>query len=268
MTQTETILLVGCGKMGGALMDGWIGQGTPPESIFAVDPMAPELPAGVSAGAALADIPEGFAPSVVVLAVKPQVMDEVLAPYVALVGPGTVFLSIAAGRTIASFEAVLGAEARVVRAMPNTPAAVGRGITVLAANGHVSDAQRESCEMLMTAVGKVAWAEDEALIDAVTGVSGSGPAYVFHLVEAMAAAGIAAGLAPDLAMQLARETVVGSGELLGRSTDPAATLRENVTSPGGTTAAALNILMAEDGLTALMTRAILRATERSRELAG
>ena len=138
MTKTETIMLVGCGKMGGALMDGWIGQGTPPESIFAVDPMAPELPAGVSGGAAFDDIPEGFAPSVVVLAVKPQVMDEVLAPYVALVGPGTVFLSIAAGRTIASFEAVLGAEARVVRAMPNTPAAVGRGITVLDSNLYLS----------------------------------------------------------------------------------------------------------------------------------
>lgn len=268
MTKSEQILLVGCGKMGGALMDGWIAQGTPPAAISVVDPMQPDVPAGVSCGTAITDIPDGFVPTVVVLAVKPQVMDDVLAPYVALVRPETVFLSIAAGRTIASFEAVLGGDARIVRAMPNTPAAVGRGITVLAANAHVTGAQRNACEALMTAVGKVAWADDEALIDAVTGVSGSGPAYVFHLVEAMASAGVAAGLAPDLAMELARETVAGSGELLAQSPDPAATLRENVTSPGGTTAAALDILMSDDGLTALMTRAILRATERSRELAG
>jgi pyrroline-5-carboxylate reductase len=268
MTRSESILLVGCGKMGSALMDGWIGQGTPPDAIYVVDPMQPELPNGVAGGAAFEDIPDGFDATVVVLAVKPQVMDAVLAPYPALVRPGTVFLSIAAGRTIASFEAVLGADARIVRAMPNTPAAVGRGVTVLAGNDHVTDDQRNACEALMTAVGKVAWVEDEGLIDAVTGVSGSGPAYVFHLVEAMAAAGVAAGLSPALAMQLARETVAGSGELLAQSDEPAATLRENVTSPGGTTAAALDILMSDDGLTALMTRAIARATERSRELAG
>jgi len=254
--------------MGSALMDGWIRQGTSPEAIFVVDPMQPDLPDGVAGGAAFDDIPDGFAASVVVLAVKPQVMDAVLAPYPALVRTDTVFLSIAAGRTIGSFEAVLGADARIVRAMPNTPAAVGRGITVLIGNGHVTGAQRDACEALMKAVGKVAWVSEEGLIDAVTGVSGSGPAYVFHLVEAMAAAGIAAGLSPDLAMQLARETVAGSGELLAQSADPAATLRENVTSPGGTTAAALDILMSDEGLTELMTRAILRATERSRELAG
>jgi pyrroline-5-carboxylate reductase len=268
MTGPESILLVGCGKMGSALMDGWIGQGTSPVAIFVVDPMQPDLPDGVAGGATFAEIPDDFVASVVVLAVKPQVMDVVLAPYPAIVRPETVFLSIAAGRTIASFEAVLGAAARIVRAMPNTPAAVGRGITVLTGNDHVTEAQRDACEALMTAVGKVAWVADEGLIDAVTGVSGSGPAYVFHLVEAMAAAGIAAGLSPELAMQLARETVAGSGELLAQSADPAATLRENVTSPGGTTAAALDILMSDDGLTELMTRAILRATERSRELAG
>jgi len=152
--------------------------------------------------------------------------------------------------------------------MPNTPAAVGRGITVLFANTLVSAAQRLSCETLLSAVGKVAWIDEEAHMDAVTGVSGSGPAYVFHLVEAMAQAGIAAGLPSDLAMTLARETVAGSGELLAQSDESAATLRENVTSPGGTTAAALDILMADDGLAKLMTAAILRATERSRELAG
>lgn len=268
MAPPESILLVGCGKMGSALMDGWIGQGTSPDEVFVIDPMQPTLPDGVAGGAAFEDIPDGFTASVVVLAVKPQVMDAVLAPYHALVQPDTVFLSIAAGRTVASFEAVLGDDARIVRAMPNTPAAVGRGITVLIGNGHVTTAQRDACEALMTAVGKVAWVDDEGLIDAVTGVSGSGPAYVFHLVEAMAAAGISAGLSPDLAMLLARETVAGSGELLAQSAEPAATLRENVTSPGGTTAAALDILMADEGLIELMTRAIMRATERSRELAG
>ncbi|MDA0787453.1 MAG: pyrroline-5-carboxylate reductase, partial [Proteobacteria bacterium] len=236
MTSPESILLVGCGKMGSALMDGWIGQGTSPDAIFVVDPMQPDLPDGVAGGATFDDIPDNFAATVVVLAVKPQVMDAVLAPYLALVRPDTVFLSIAAGRTIGTFEAVLGADARIVRAMPNTPAAVGQGITVLIGNGHVTAAQRDACEALMAAVGKVAWVSEEGLIDAVTGVSGSGPAYVFHLVEAMAAAGVAAGLSPDLAMQLARETVAGSGALLAQSTDPAATLRENVTSPGGTTA--------------------------------
>ncbi|HCP01079.1 MAG: pyrroline-5-carboxylate reductase [Alphaproteobacteria bacterium] len=268
MTKSEQILLVGCGKMGGALIEGWIGRGVMPSAIFVIDPMQPDVPTGVSIRDGFEAIPSAFEPTVVVLAVKPQVMDKVLVPYADVVRSETVFLSIAAGRTIASFEAILGGDARIVRAMPNTPAAVGRGITVLAGNANVSGAQREACESLMAAVGKVAWIDDERLIDAVTGVSGSGPAYVFHLVEAMAAAGVTAGLAPALAMQLARETVVGGGELLGRSAEPAAALRENVTSPGGTTAAALEVLMSEDGLTELMTRAILRATERSRELAG
>ncbi len=249
-------------------MQGWIVRGVKPANIFVADPAGPDLPAGVSGGAGADDVPDGFAPDVVVLAVKPQVMDAVLPPYAAHAEAGAVFLSIAAGRTIASFEAVLGAGARVVRAMPNTPAAVGRGVTVLSANPAVEPGQRAVCETLMEAVGKVAWVADEALMDAVTGVSGSGPAYVFHLVEAMAAAGVEAGLPEELAMLLARETVAGSGELLAQSADPAATLRENVTSPGGTTAAALDILMADDGLVGLMTRAIVRATERSRELAG
>lgn len=268
MAKPDSILLVGCGKMGSALMAGWINRGTSPDSIFVVDPAAPGLPQGVSGGAAMDDIPHNFIPTVVVLAVKPQVMDVVAAPYAKLVGPETVFLSIAAGRNVDSFEQLLGNDAAIVRAMPNTPAAVGRGITVLFANGHVSMDQRNTCEMLLSAVGGVAWIEDESLMDAVTGVSGSGPAYVFHLVEAMAQAGIAAGLPAGLSMSLARQTVAGSGELLAQSAETAATLRENVTSPGGTTAAALDILMAEDGLTRLMTSAILRATARSRELAG
>lgn len=268
MANSDSILLVGCGKMGSALMAGWIDRGTSPDSIFVVDPAKPALPDGVSGGGSIDDIPEDFSPGVIVLAVKPQVMDVVVAPYTKLVAPGAVFLSIAAGRNVASFEALLGAHAGIVRAMPNTPAAVGRGITVLFANAHVSEAQRSSCELLLSAVGKVAWVGDEGHMDAVTGVSGSGPAYVFHLVEAMAQAGVAAGLPAELAMSLARETVAGSGELLAQSTESAATLRENVTSPGGTTAAALDILMADDGLAKLMTTAIQRATDRSRELAG
>lgn len=268
MSSSGSILLVGCGKMGSALMAGWIARGTAPEDIFVVDPARPDVPDGVSVGVAIEDIPDGFVPTVVVLAVKPQVMDEVAAPYRAHVRADTVFLSIAAGRTVASFENLLGSAAAIVRAMPNTPAAVGRGVTVLYANPYVSAGQRAMCESLLSAVGQVAWIDDEALMDAVTGVSGSGPAYVFHLVEAMAEAGVAAGLPTELAMQLARETVAGSGELLAQSLEDAATLRENVTSPGGTTAAALAVLMGDEGLTRLMTDAVGRASERSRELAG
>lgn len=268
MSRSGSILLVGCGKMGSALMAGWIARGTAAENILVIDPAGPVVPDGVAVGAAIEDIPDGFVPAVVVLAVKPQVMDEVAAPYRTHVRPDTVFLSIAAGRTVTSFENLLGSAAAIVRAMPNTPAAVGRGVTVLFANPNVSADQREMCESLLSAVGQVAWIDDEALMDAVTGVSGSGPAYVFHLVEAMAEAGVAAGLPPELAMQLARETVAGSGELLAQSPEDAATLRENVTSPGGTTAAALAVLMGDDGLARLMTEAIGRASERSRELAG
>lgn len=268
MSNPESILLVGCGKMGSALMAGWIDRGTPAETIFVVDPAGPTVPTGVGVGASLDDIPKDFTPAVVVLAVKPQVMDDVVAPYRGFVAPATVFLSIAAGRNVASFEKLLGSDAGIVRAMPNTPAAVGRGVTVLFANSHVRDGQRGTCQKLLSAVGQVAWIDDEGLMDAVTGVSGSGPAYVFHLVEAMAQAGIVAGLPAELSMQLARQTVAGSGELLAQSEETASVLRENVTSPGGTTAAALDILMADEGLTRLMTEAIQRATDRSRELAG
>jgi len=266
MTDHETILLVGCGKMGSALLNGWLGRGTPAELVSVIEPMQPKLPDSVSLYAEAAALGADYRPSVVVFAVKPQSMDEVAPAYVKYAGPETVFLSIAAGKPIGYFEAIL-TDGAIVRAMPNTPAAVGRGITVLCANERVSSEQKAVCTGLMESVGEVAWIDDESLMDAVTGLSGSGPAYVFHLVEAMAAAGEAAGLPPELAMQLARATVAGSGELLTQSSDPAGTLRENVTSPGGTTAAALEILMGSDGLTKLMTEAIVRATERSRELA-
>jgi pyrroline-5-carboxylate reductase len=179
-----------------------------------------------------------------------------------------VFLSIAAGRTIAYFEQKLGGAAAVVRSMPNTPAAVGRGITVACANGHVTSGQRARCDELLAAVGEVAWVEDEALLDAVTAVSGGGPAYVFLLIECLAEAGAAEGLPPDLAMRLARVTVSGAGELARLSSEPAAVLRQNVTSPAGTTLEALKVLMAPDGLQSLFTKAIAAATRRSRELAS
>jgi len=206
--------------------------------------------------------------AVVLLAVKPQQMDAVMAALAPLVGGRTLFLSIAAGKTIGYFQGHLGAAAAIVRAMPNTPAAVGRGMTVLAANAEVTPRQKEIGGALLAAVGGIDWVEDEALLDAVTAVSGGGPAYVFLLIETLARAGVEAGLPEELAMRIARGTVAGAGELVARSDAPAATLRANVTSPGGTTLEALKVLMAEDGLQPLMTRAIAAATRRSRELAS
>ncbi len=270
------LLLVGCGKMGGALLDGWLAQGMAAESVTLVEPQA-ALSArfaaqGVGAVAEAGSLSVELAPAVVVLAIKPQQIDAALPDYARFARPGTVFLSIAAGKTIGNFEAVLGAEAAagaaIVRAMPNTPAAVGRGMTVLCANGCVSASQREACGALLAAVGETDWVEDEALLDPVTAVSGGGPAYVFLLIECLAEAGTAAGLPADLAMRLARVTVAGAGELVHQAEAPAATLRENVTSPGGTTLEALKVLMAPDGLQPLMTRAIAEATRRSRELAS
>jgi len=265
------LLLAGAGKMGGALLAGWLERGLSPSDIIIQDPapasdtLESALERGVRVETSVGVLPKP--PSVIVVAVKPQVMEVVFPLLARLAGPRTMVLSIAAGKTIASFERHLAVGAAVVRAMPNTPAAIGRGITVCCANPHVSAAQRALCDQLLAAVGTVAWITDEGQMDAVTAVSGSGPAYVFHLVEAMAAAGEAAGLAPDLAMRLARETVSGAGELLHRSDQDAGTLRHNVTSPGGTTAAALAVLMADDGLAALMRRAVAAATIRGRELA-
>ncbi|MGE0716119.1 MAG: pyrroline-5-carboxylate reductase [Alphaproteobacteria bacterium] len=264
------LLLVGCGKMGGAMLEGWCARGLAAGGVHVVEPAPDPRFAGldgVTMHAAAAGLPPGLAPAVVVLAVKPQSMDDALAGYRRFVAPDTVFLSIAAGKTIAYFERALG-EAAIVRSMPNTPAAVGKGMTVAVAGGRVTPAQREACDALLAAVGEVAWVEDEGLIDAVTAVSGGGPAYVFLLVECLAEAGRAAGLPEDLAMRLARVTVAGSGALLAGSAEAAATLRRNVTSPGGTTQQALAVLMAENGLQPLMTAAIAAATRRSRELAG
>lgn len=269
------LLLVGCGKMGGAMLDGWLAAGTASRVVVVEPSGLPESVRGnpaVTAATGPADLPAGFVPDVVVLAVKPQVMDTVLPGYQSLVRPGTVFLSIAAGKTIGSFESLLGEShlgggAVVVRSMPNTPAAIGRGMTVAVGNAAVTEPQRNLCDALLRAVGDVAWVEDESLLDPVTAVSGSGPAYVFLMVEAMARAGEAAGLPAELAMRLARATVAGAGELMHQSPTPAADLRKAVTSPNGTTQAALDVLMAGDGLQPLMDRAIAAATRRSQELA-
>ena len=267
---TFSLLLVGCGKMGGALLDGWLAAGTVTR-VAVVEPNDQGAVAGherVLRCAGVDALPSRLIPDVVVFAVKPQVLGTVVPDYRRFVGPDTAFLSIAAGKPIAWFEEQLAPAAAVVRAMPNTPAAVGRGITVACANQAVTDVQRGRCEALLRAVGDVAWIDDEALMNPVTAVSGSGPAYVFLMIETLAAAGVKAGLPGDLAMRLARATVAGAGELAHRSIEPAATLRENVTSPGGTTQAALKVLMAADGLQPLFDQAVMAATLRARQLAG
>lgn len=267
------LLLVGCGKMGGALLAGWLTKGLDPAQVYIVEPFEETASAlrrdhGVHVVDAKDDLPDGFTPSVVLFAIKPQMMDDVVSGYRPMAAPGCVFLSVAAGKTSGFFEGQLGERAAIVRAMPNTPASVGRGATVAYANDKVSDAQVRLCHDLLSAVGLVQWAEDESLIDAVTAVSGSGPAYVFWMVECLAEAGRAAGLPADMAEALARETISGAGELLHRAAETPTALRENVTSPGGTTAAALDVLMAPDGLEKLMTRAVAAAANRSRELSG
>jgi pyrroline-5-carboxylate reductase len=266
-----TLLLAGAGNMGAAMLAGWLERGLDPARIVVQDPAPPPRAKelldshGIAAQAAVG--PLSAPPAVIVVAVKPQVMDEVFPPLGRLAGKATVVLSIAAGRTIAGFERHLAPGVAVIRSMPNTPAAIGRGITVAVGNAHVTQAQRAACDALLRAVGEVAWVEDEGLIDAVTAVSGSGPAYVFYLAECLAEAGVKAGLAPELAQKLARWTVAGAGELLHRSDLGADVLRQNVTSPGGTTFAALQVLMAEGGLPKLMREAVAAATRRSRELA-
>lgn len=258
------IVILGCGKMGTALLTGWLAAGVPPASVWVIEP-APGAwlkASGVHLNAVLP-----AAPDVALLAVKPQMMGAAL-PALQQLGNGkTLFLSIAAGTSIARFEAILGARTPIVRAMPNTPAMVGRGITALCANAEAGAAGLALARVLMAAVGEVVELEGEHQMDAVTALSGSGPAYVFHLIEAMAAGGVAQGLPADVAMRLARATVCGAGELAYRAAETAAELRVNVTSPGGTTAAALGLLMdARQGFPALLPAAIKAAAERGREL--
>jgi pyrroline-5-carboxylate reductase len=272
MTSERPLLLVGGGKMGGAMVQGWLARGTDAGRIHVVDPSAdnrrPLADRGVNTRAGIDDLPGGLDPEVVILAVKPQVMGDVAPPYARFAKPGTVFLSIAAGKTLAFFEEQLGAGAAIVRAIPNTPSAVGRGMTVACANANVTDAQKESCDTLLRGIGETGWVEDESLIDVVTAVAGSGPAYVFYLIECLANAGIEQGLPEDLARKCAGQTVAGAGELYRQSDETAEQLRRNVTSPNGTTEAALNVLMAADGLRPLIGRTVEAAATRSRELAG
>ncbi|WP_421992381.1 pyrroline-5-carboxylate reductase [Roseococcus sp.] len=264
------LLLIGCGKMGGAMLAGWLEQGLPPETVV-VEPH----PAAVAGFAgrirhvtSFAEIPRDFTPAAVILATKPQEAPNALPALAHLVNPETVFLSIMAGKTVGGLQALLGGVPHVVRAMPNTPAAVRLGFTVAYAGLGVTPAQRELCDTLISAVGESAWVEQESLIDPVTAVSGGGPAYVFLLAEVMEQAAISQGLPPDLARRMARATVSGSGALLAASTEDAATLRVNVTSPKGTTERALAVLMRPEAWPAIMEEAIEAATARSRELAG
>jgi pyrroline-5-carboxylate reductase len=263
----STIVLAGAGKMGGAMLTGWLARGLDPKHVVAIEPypsgdITALVAKGVRLNASAKDV--GTADTLVV-AVKPQMFREAGPTLKPFVGASTLVVSIMAGTTIAALEEVCGGS--VVRAMPNTPAAIGRGITVAVAANEVSAAQRAVADALLRATGSVEWVDDENLMDAVTAVSGSGPAYVFLLAEELARAGVEAGLPADLATKLARETVAGSGELLHRSHDSSATLRQNVTSPGGTTAAALEVLMGDGGMQQLMIRAVAAATRRSKELA-
>ncbi|WP_442216362.1 pyrroline-5-carboxylate reductase [Rhizobium sp. 2YAF20] len=269
-TLSGPIVLVGAGNMGGAMLAGWLKSGIPGASVIVVDPgpSAAMLTLIGDAGATHAtSLADGVKASVLFLAVKPQVMEAVLPALKVAVGPKTVVVSVAAGKTLAFLESHLG-EAAMVRAMPNTPAMIGRGVTGAFANSRVGKQQRELVHNLLKVSGPVEWVPGETDIDSVTALSGSGPAYVFYLVECMAEAGRKLGLQADLAMRLARETVAGAGELLHQSPDDASRLRQNVTSPGGTTAAALAVLMAENGMQPLFDEALEAARKRAQELAG
>jgi pyrroline-5-carboxylate reductase len=263
--ESRGLVLLGCGKMGSALLAGWLARGLAPQSVWVRDPNPSDWLRGQ--GVHLNDALPA-APAVALIAVKPQMMGAALPVLAAMGGGGTLFISIAAGTPISAFVQALGTESPIIRAMPNTPAAVGRGITALVGNARIDEAALALAEALLSAVGQTVRLEDEAQMDAVTALSGSGPAYVFHLIETMAAAGEAEGLAPELAMRLATATVAGAGHLAETAHETPAALRENVTSPAGTTAAALAELMdAQTGLAPLMRRAVAAAAARARELA-
>ena len=263
------LLLVGAGKMGCAMLDGWLARGLAPKRIAIIEPLpGKSVKALTRRGLKLNPKGKAAAAAAIVIAVKPQTAPMAVPPLAPYVDKSTLVLSIMAGRTLGFLQKALPPGSAIVRAMPNTPAAIGRGISVAVANANVSARQRKLATDLLAAIGNVEWVADEVLIDAVTALSGSGPAYVFLLAEAMTKAGIAAGLPAELAARLARETVAGSGELLHRSELDAATLRQNVTSPGGTTAAALEVLMGPGGFDEILTKAIAAATRRSKELAG
>lgn len=262
------LVLLGCGRMGSAMLAGWLDRGVPPAAVWVVEPQPSDWLAGLAARGLHLNQGVPAAAGVAVVAVKPQTMGAALPALAALGGGGTLVVTVAAGTRIAAYEAALGPGTPVVRAMPNTPAAIGRGITALVANAAAGEAGLAAAEALLSAVGQTVRLPDEGLMDAVTAVSGSGPAYVFLLIEALAAAGAAEGLPADLALHLARATVAGAGALAEATGEDPAELRRNVTSPGGTTAAALAHLMdPETGLAPLMRRAVRAAADRGRELA-
>ena len=268
MALPAPVLLLGCGKMGSAMLSGWVNRGVAPGTILVVEPdPAAAGEAQRRHGVEVADaVPPGLEPAVVVFAVKPQVMEDVAASLGDALERRPLVVSIAAGKTLAWFERHLGPKIPVVRTMPNTPAAIGRGITAMVANSHVTRESRGTAESLLASVGETVWLDDESLMDAVTALSGGGPAYVFLLIETLTRAGIANGLSGTVASRLALHTVAGAGELALQADETPAQLRRNVSSPGGTTLEALGVLMAEDGLQPLFDRAVDAATRRSREL--
>jgi pyrroline-5-carboxylate reductase len=265
------LLLVGAGKMGSALLEGWLDHGLSKDDVLVVEPAEASRNAliakGIEAISSPGDQLEGRRFRAVIVAVKPQMMNDVLPAYRAVVQPDTLVISIAAGTSIDRFEKMFGDHTAIVRVMPNTPAAIGQGVSALAANAHAKKDQQALAETLMSAVGEVHWLEDEEQMHAVTAMSGGGPAYVFLLIETLAKAGMRSGLPEHLAWPMARSTVIGSGALAAASDEDAAILRKNVTSPGGTTEAALGVLMAENGVQPLFDQAIAAATRRSEELA-
>lgn len=273
ISRERPLVLVGAGKMGGAMLQGWLVNGLAEGAVHVIDPglndsQTTELEAqGVVVHSGPNDVPT---PGLLMLAVKPQMMDKVLPGLAGFAdrpdASGMIVLSVAAGITIATLARTFGADALVIRSMPNTPALVGRGVTGLYPSRDLTAPQKSFIAELLEAIGKVVWVNSEAEIDAVTAVSGSGPAYVFHLVETMTQAGMALGLSEDVAMTLARETVAGAGELLHQSAETAETLRVNVTSPNGTTAAGLDVLMAPDGLAPLVEKTVRAAHRRAIEL--
>ena len=260
------LVLLGCGKMGSAMLEGWLAGGLPATSVWVTDPNPSDWvrAQGVHLNE---DLPDS--PAIVLVAVKPQMMRDAL-PSLKLLGNGdTTFLSVAAGITIATFEQMLGDTTPVIRSIPNTPAAVKQGITALIGNAQVTEHQMQMAETLLSAIGLTVRLETEDQMDAVTGLSGSGPAYVFHMIECLARAGEAQGLDPELAMTLAKATVAGSGALAMQADETPSQLRVNVTSPNGTTQAGLNVLMDENtGLPPLIAKTIDAATKRSKELAN
>ena len=261
------IVIVGCGKMGSALLAGWLNRGLSLAATWVIDPNPSDWLSGLAGKGLHLNAPLPSEPAVVLIAVKPQMMGAALPQIAEFSGGDVLILTVAAGTTLSTYEKVFGTSARIVRSMPNTPAAVGRGITAIIGNQATTDSDLAMAEDLLSAVGQVVRLDGEDQMDAVTAVSGSGPAYVFHLIEALAAAGEALGLPEALAMTLARATVIGAGELAHEAPETAAQLRINVTSPGGTTAAALGVLMNEDtGFPPLLRRAVKAAADRGREL--